>query len=298
MNRMERFTNRARHALSLAQESSEAFRHKSIGTEHLLLGLLRDEGGVAGKVLRDLGLNQKQVETLVKQLSGDSTQTVSTPELSTGAKRTLEKAVEQARKLGHHYIGTEHLLLGLVEQKNSTAMTILDRLGITAQQVRQFTLAKLQEPALENETVRPFPSIRPPLEDERRKVLDMIDEGEITALEGAELLKALQVAAVPFPFPLGATTMLMPASGTPLEHLQNRFMRLVVKKEDGTEIEFRHPMRQVQGEYFLLMQRFYDGQVGKILDMHADDKTIDVYIDETEDEDKGAGEADAGAGLA
>ena len=295
-NRMERFTRRARHALTLAQASSETLHHNVIDTEHLLLGLLRDEGGVAGRVLRDLGLSQKQVEGLVKQLSAASATGTPNPELSAGAKRTLEKAVDQARKMGHNYIGTEHLLLGLLEQQSSTAITILDRMGITAQQVRQFTLARLQEPHDEDETPRPAANMRPPLEDERRMVLEMVDEGKITALEGAELLKALQITAVPFPAPLNIPQMLIPSASAPMEHLQRRTMRLVVKKGDGTEIEIRHPMMQVQGDYFLLMQRFYGGQVGKVLDVKTDDKTIDVYIDDDADEDEG--EADMGAGLA
>ena len=118
-NKMERFTQRARRVLSLAQEEAERLQHNYIGTEHLLLGLMREEGGVAGRVLRDLGLEQRRVEELVERLTRASTRTPSSQlDLSPGTKRVLELAVDEARRMGHHYIGTEHLLLGLVRQSD------------------------------------------------------------------------------------------------------------------------------------------------------------------------------------
>src|SRR5882757_3846260 len=109
-NKMERFTQRARRVLSLAQEEAERLRHNYIGTEHMLLGLLREEGGIAGRVLRDLGLEQHKVEELVEELThAPALTTATTAELSPGTKRVLELAVDEARRLGYHYIGTEHL---------------------------------------------------------------------------------------------------------------------------------------------------------------------------------------------
>lgn len=286
MNRMERFrfTERARRALSLAQESAEILQHNSIRTEHLLLGLVREDGGIAGTVLRELGLTRQQVEALVRELSAASGGSAKTPELAPSVRKALEKAVEQARKMGHHYIGTEHLLLGLIEQKDSTAVTILARLGVSPQQIRQYTLSKLQESGSD----RPSPTpMQPPFFDERRKVLQMIDDGRITALEGAELLKALQIVAVPFPLGMNAIHAFAAGSGIPMEQLQARAMRLIVRRGDQTEIEIRRPMQQVQGELFLFLQRFYSGQSGKILDVQADDKTIDVFIDEEAEGDEG-----------
>lgn len=289
MNRMERFTRRARRALSLAQEATVHLQQSAIETEHLLLGLVGEEGGVAGTVLRELGLNRKQVEELVKELSAASKAEVSSPELSAGVKQTLERAVEQARKLGHNYIGTEHLLLGLLEQKNSTAMTILDGLGITAQQVRQYTMTKLEHTEDDQPRALGFP-----MADERRRVLDMVDEGKITALEGAELLKNLQVAVVGFPFaniapPFPTTTspMFSFTGSTPFEKIQNRVLRMVVKTGDETQFEFRHSLRNLHWDYMVFLRRFYSGELGKIMDLKADDKTIDVYIDEGEDEEDG-----------
>ena len=145
-NKMERFTQRARRVLSLAQEEAEKFQHSQIGTEHLLLGLMREDGGVAGRVLRDLGLDQKRIEEIVGQTSGSSGRLPSgQPELSQGTKKVLELAVDEARRMGHHYIGTEHLLLGLVRQQDGLAIDILRRLGVSSEEVRRQTRQVLQE---------------------------------------------------------------------------------------------------------------------------------------------------------
>src|SRR5262249_24564389 len=100
-------------------------RHAYIGTEHLLLGLMREEGGVAGRVLRDLGVEQRRGQERVERLTGGSAgraSTVSKIDLAPGTKRVLELAVDEARRTGHHYIGTEHLLLGMVRQNEGVAM--------------------------------------------------------------------------------------------------------------------------------------------------------------------------------
>ena len=148
---MERFTQRARRVLSLAQEEAERLQHNYIGTEHLLLGLIREEGGVAGRVLRELGLEQRRVEELVERMTRASTRTSSAqPELSPGTKRVLELAVDEARRMGHHYIGTEHLLLGLVRLTEGVAIDILKRLGVSPEEVRRQTRRVLQESPVQN----------------------------------------------------------------------------------------------------------------------------------------------------
>ncbi len=149
-NKMERFTQRARRVLSLAQEEAERFRHSTIGTEHLLMGLMREEGGVAGRVLRDLGLEQRRIEELVERLTRASARNGDTQiDLSPGTKRVLELAVDEARRLGHHYIGTEHLLLGLVRQTDGVAIEVLKRLGVSPEEVRRQTRRVLQESPLQ-----------------------------------------------------------------------------------------------------------------------------------------------------
>ena len=145
-NKMERFTQRARRVLSLAQEEAERFQHNYIGTEHLLLGLIREDGGVAGRVLRELGLDHRRVEELVERMTRATARTTTIqPELSPGTKRVLELAVDEARRMGHHYIGTEHLLLGLVRLPEGVAIDILKRLNVSPEEVRRQTRRVLQE---------------------------------------------------------------------------------------------------------------------------------------------------------
>ena len=155
-NKMERFTQRARRVLSLAQEEAERLQHGQIGTEHLLLGLMREEGGVAGRVLRDLGLEQRRVEELVNRLTDSGQRAASgNLDLSTGTKKVLELAVDEARRMGHHYIGTEHLLLGLVRQQDGIAIEVLRRLGVSPEEVRRQTRRVLQESPLQSQQKPP-----------------------------------------------------------------------------------------------------------------------------------------------
>ncbi|MCY3835584.1 MAG: ATP-dependent Clp protease ATP-binding subunit [Anaerolineaceae bacterium] len=154
-DQMERFTQRARRALSLAQEEAERLQHSSIGTEHLLLGLIREEGGVAGRVLRELGLELPRVEELVKRLAKESNRNPNVElGLSPGTKKVLEYAVDEARRMGHHYIGTEHLLLGLIREAQNPALEVLRRLGISPQEVRRQTRNVLQDSPLQQAGTR------------------------------------------------------------------------------------------------------------------------------------------------
>ncbi len=145
-DKLQRFTQRARKVLSLAQEEAERLKHNYIGTEHLLLGLLREEGGVAGRVLRELGLEQRRVQEMVERLSGPSQRTKPGKiELAPSTKRTLELAIDEARRMGQHYISTEHLLLGLVRHNEGTAIDVLNKLGVSPEQIRRQTRRILQE---------------------------------------------------------------------------------------------------------------------------------------------------------
>jgi ATP-dependent Clp protease ATP-binding subunit ClpC len=144
---MERFTQRARRVLSLAHQEAERARNHNIGTEHLLLGLMDEEGGVAGRVLRELGMTSDRVREVVRRVSGSSSNfDANRVELSVETQQVLEHAVEEARRLGHHYIGTEHILLGLVRVEG-VAMEVLRRLGVTAEQIRRQTRRVLNESA-------------------------------------------------------------------------------------------------------------------------------------------------------
>lgn len=142
---MERFTQRARRVLSLAHEEAERLHHNYIGTEHLLLGLIREEGGVAGRVLRELGLDPARVKEMVERLTGRGRHTGGRIELAPATEKVLQNAIDQARGMGHHYIGTEHILLGLVNQSEGVGLDVLKHLGITPEQVRRQTKRILQE---------------------------------------------------------------------------------------------------------------------------------------------------------
>ncbi|MEQ8674122.1 MAG: ATP-dependent Clp protease ATP-binding subunit [Aggregatilineales bacterium] len=194
-NKMERFTQRARRVLSLAQEEAERLQHNYIGTEHLLLGLMREEGGVAGRVLRDLGLEQSRVEELVERLTRASTRTTPVQlDLSPGTKKVLELAVDEARRMGHHYIGTEHLLLGLVRQSEGVAIDVLKRLGVSPEEVRRQTRRVLQESPMQSTQSKentPRPSRRSqektPLVDQLATDLTALaSEGKLDPVVGRE----------------------------------------------------------------------------------------------------------------
>ncbi len=149
-NKMERFTQRARRVLSLAQEEAERMQHSYIGTEHLLLGLMREEGGVAGKVLREMGLHPDRVEQIIERLtSANKRPGVTRMDLAPATKKVLELAVDEARRMGHHYIGTEHLLLGLVRTTDGVAVDVLRELNISPDEVRRHTRRVLQENPLQ-----------------------------------------------------------------------------------------------------------------------------------------------------
>ncbi len=142
---MERFTQRARRVLSLAHQEAERMRHNFIGTEHLLLGLIWEEGGVAGRVLRELGLDADRVTEVVERLTGPGQNRRAKLDLTPSTQQVLELAIEETRRMDHHYISTEHLLLGLVRFGEGVAMDVLRKMGVTPEQIRRQTRRVLQE---------------------------------------------------------------------------------------------------------------------------------------------------------
>jgi len=138
-DKMERFTQRARKVLTLAHQEAERLHHNYIGTEHLLLGLILEEGGVAGRVLRDLGLETARVKDMVERLAGVGRHTGGRIELAPATEQVLSMAIDEARRMGHHYIGTEHLLLGMIRQGEGVGIEVLRNLGLTPEQVRRQT---------------------------------------------------------------------------------------------------------------------------------------------------------------
>ena len=142
----EKFTERARKVLSLAQEEAQRFNHNYIGTEHLLLGLVRVEDGVSAKVLANLGVELDKVRSRVEFIIGRGDRIVQGDiGLTPRAKKVMELSVDEALRLGHHYIGTEHILLGLIREGEGIAGGVLEGLGVTLERVREETLRVLGE---------------------------------------------------------------------------------------------------------------------------------------------------------
>jgi len=145
-DRFDKFTERARKVLSLAQEEAQRFQHNYIGTEHLLLGLVREGEGVAAKVLSNLGVELNKVRSAVEFIIGRGDRIVlGEIGLTPRAKKVIELAVDEARRLNHHYIGTEHLLLGLVREGEGIAAGVLESLGVNLEKVRTQTIQVLNE---------------------------------------------------------------------------------------------------------------------------------------------------------
>ena len=181
MSSMERFTQRARRVLSLAHQEAERMRHNYIGTEHLLMGLIREEGGVAGRVLRELGLEAERVQEIVERLTGTGSYRGGKLDLSPGTQQVLEYAVEEARRMGHHYIGTEHLLLGLIRYGEGVALDVLERLGVSPEQIRRQIRRVLQESSASRRTSGPRKTAQ---SDKQRPKTPMVDQlaVDLTAL--------------------------------------------------------------------------------------------------------------------
>jgi ATP-dependent Clp protease ATP-binding subunit ClpC len=142
----ERFTGRARRALGLAQDEAHRLGHNYIGTEHILIGLAREGNGVAAQVLGTLGADSDQIRVAVEAVIGRGDRAVQGESgLTPRAKRVLEFAVDEARRLGHHYVGTEHLLLGLMREREGIAAGVLERLGLNPDRVRSEILEALSQ---------------------------------------------------------------------------------------------------------------------------------------------------------
>src|SRR5690242_8682807 len=144
--KFDKFTDRARKVLTLAQEEAQRFNHNYIGTEHLLLGLIREGDGVAAKVLSNLGVELNRVRNGVEFIIGRGDRpAMGEIGLTPRAKKVIELAVDEARRLGHHYIGTEHLLLGLVREGEGIAAGVLESLGVNLEKVRHQTIQVLSQ---------------------------------------------------------------------------------------------------------------------------------------------------------
>src|SRR5437667_12857328 len=148
MGPFDRFNDRAKRVLALAQNEAVLLNHNYIGVEHLLLGLIREGEGVAARVLDSLGVELSKVRTAVEFTIGrrDSTTSPSEITLSPRTKKVIELAIDEARKLGHSHVGTEHLLLGLVREGEGIASGVLESLGVSLEAMRKKVMEPLGQP--------------------------------------------------------------------------------------------------------------------------------------------------------
>ena len=145
-SRFEKFSERARRVLSLAQEEAQNFNHNYIGTEHILLGLVREQDCVAAKVLVNLGVQLNKVRSAVEFIIGRGEKSSSGEiGLTPRAKKVIELAVDEARRLNHQYIGTEHLMIGLLREGDGVAAGVLESLGVNLEKARSETTRLLSQ---------------------------------------------------------------------------------------------------------------------------------------------------------
>lgn len=166
-NRMERFTQSSRRVLSLAQESAMSMDSAWIDSDHLLIALINEADGTAAQALRAAGVDASEAADLARQQSKARRRSVDHPDLSADSKKTLELAVDEARRLGDNYIGTEHLLLGLLRLEDGAALNILRKLNVSREQIRQSVGAVMQ--------ARPAPSPPDPPLPARESPLRVVD---------------------------------------------------------------------------------------------------------------------------
>src|SRR3989440_10293538 len=140
----ERFTDRARKVMQLANQEAQRFSHECIGTEHILLGLVKEGSGVAANVLKNLDVDPKKIRLEIEKIvqTGPGSEMVTMDKLpqTPRARKVIEYSIEEARNLNHNYVGTEHLLLGLLREQEGVAAQVLMNLGLKLEDVREEVL--------------------------------------------------------------------------------------------------------------------------------------------------------------
>ncbi len=204
----DRFTDRAKKVMTLARQEATRFNHEYIGTEHILLGLVQEGSGVAATVLRNLGVDldkiRQEVENMVKQ--GPPTTTMGQLPFTPRAKKVLELSMEEASSLGHNYVGTEHLLLGLIRENEGIAAQVLMNLGVKLESVREEVLEFLgADPTQDEDEAGPLggtessprggKSKTPALDSFGRDLTELAREGKLDPVIGrhAEIERVIQI---------------------------------------------------------------------------------------------------------
>ncbi len=186
----ERFTERAKKVLTLAQEEAERSHHSYIGTEHLLLGLLREGEGLAAKVLNNLGVEINKVRSTIESVLGRNERIIIQQIIPTSrVKKVIEISFEEARRMGNNYVGTEHLLLGLLIEGEGIAAHVLEDLGATLEKVRGEIERLLHESGLEEEAkeAQKKPSKTPLLDQFCRDLTELATKNTLDPVIGREM---------------------------------------------------------------------------------------------------------------
>src|SRR5512136_878400 len=201
----ERFTDRARKVMALANQEAQRFNHEYIGTEHILLGLVKEGSGVGANVLKNLDVDLRKVRLEVEKLvkSGPDMVTMGKLPQTPRAKKGIEYAIEEARNLGHNYVGTEHLLLGLLREKDGVAAQVLTNLGLKLEEVREEVLNLLgagaeteEAPSAPNqEAAKKGKSRTPALDSFGRDLTELAKEGKLDPVIGRanEIERIIQI---------------------------------------------------------------------------------------------------------
>nr|WP_106781880.1 ATP-dependent Clp protease ATP-binding subunit [Lysinibacillus timonensis] len=192
-----RFTQRAQKVLQLAQEEAIRWKHESIGTEHILLGLIREGGGIAAKALEAIDVSPQMIESGIEELVGKGTKDVGpivhyTPR----AKKVIELSVDESRKLGHAYIGTEHILLALIREGEGVAARVLSNAGVSLNKARQQVLLLLGNNDTNQSGSNPTQSVNTPTLDSLARDLTAIArEGSLDPVIGRskEITRVIEV---------------------------------------------------------------------------------------------------------
>ena len=199
----ERFTDRARKVMALANQEAQRFNHEYIGTEHILLGLVKEGSGVGANVLKNLDVDLRKVRLEVEKLvkSGPDMVTMGKLPQTPRAKKVIEYAIEEARNLNHNYVGTEHLLLGLLREHDGVAAQVLMNLGLKLEEVREEVLNLLgagvenDEPSAPERQGQKVKSKTPALDSFGRDLTELAREGQLDPVIGRknEIERVIQI---------------------------------------------------------------------------------------------------------
>ncbi|MFC4405039.1 ATP-dependent protease ATP-binding subunit ClpC [Gracilibacillus xinjiangensis] len=194
-----RFTERAQKVLALSQEEAVRLGHNNIGTEHILLGLVNEGEGIAAKALHAIGLGAEKIREEVESLIGKGNQVSQTIHYTPRAKKVIELSMDEARKLGHSYVGTEHILLGLIREGEGVAARVLNNLGVSLNKARQQVLQLLGSTENNNSNGRSNnqnnSATTPTLDSLARDLTAIAKEGNIDPVIGRskEIERVIQV---------------------------------------------------------------------------------------------------------